>query len=250
MWPFTPNKLGDVARVSADSCGLLLILAGSLWGITVGSWLLGNMGGVLGLLAGALWGFHVAEGCAYFLKPREDDEAEVFRKTQTTTFAQPEKAPLSSRRWPRLSRILSRKPMKSSPPDSYGSFTLEEVHHHLKTINSNLWRELRTGVLSGCFAGLHSVRLSPSDESLDWREANRRTVSALRRFETTTSHKERRASLIEALERIGQKLLLVQKAALRKAERLSLEEEREVQKYESELWRLSRLDCLSSSHKS
>jgi hypothetical protein len=34
---------------------------------------------------------------------------------------------------------------------------------------------------------------------------------------------------------------------LRKADRLNVEEEREIQKNEAELWRLSRLDRLSSS---
>jgi hypothetical protein len=69
---------------------------------------------------------------------------------------------------------------------------------------------------------------------------NRRTVSALHRFETAKNEEERRASLNEALDRIGQKLLLVQKAALRKADRLNKEEEQAIQKNESELWRLSR----------
>jgi len=40
-------------------------------------------------------------------------------------------------------------------------------------------------------------------------------------------------------------LLLVQKAALRKADRLNKEEERAIQKNEAELWRLSRLARLS-----
>jgi hypothetical protein len=74
---------------------------------------------------------------------------------------------------------------------------------------------------------------------------NRRTVSALHRFETAKNEAERRASLSEALDRIGQKLLLVQKAALHKADRLNKEGERAIQKNEAELWRLSRFARLS-----
>ena len=233
----------------ANFCGLLLICTGSLWGVTVGSWLLGKMGGVLGLMAGALWGFHVAEGLALLLKSRKGGNAEAFEKTHVTIFAHTEKTPLSRSRWPRLSRILSRNPAKSSPSESHDSYSLEEIHDRLRAINSHLWREIRTGVFAGCFAGLYSVQLNQSEESLDWREVNRQTVAALNRFETVTTEEERRTSLIEALDRIGQKLQLVQKAALRKADKLSLEEEREIQKNEAELWRLFRLACLSSASK-
>jgi hypothetical protein len=61
------------------------------------------------------------------------------------------------------------------------------------------------------------------------------------------SEEERRASLNEALDRIGQKLLLVQKAAMRKADKLNQEEEQEIQKNEAELWRLSRFARTSTS---
>ena len=126
---------------------------------------------------------------------------------------------LSCRPW--LSRILGIKSDKSAPPESYDTYSLEEIHRRLKEINSQLWRELRIGVLSFCHAGLHSVRLDDAGQSLDWREVNRLTVSALHRFETATSDEDRRSSLMEALDRIGQKLQLVQKVALRQTDRLS-----------------------------
>ena len=239
-----PKKVRQTDQLFANICGLLFVGAGSLWGVTVGSWLLGSMGTVLGLMLGALWGFHVSEGCAFFLKTRKNMDTEAIE--QMTTLAHSEEILLSGSRWPRLSRIFGRKPARLSPPDCYDSCNLEEIHRRLRTVNSHLWKELRTGVFSSCHAGLYSVRLNNSEESLDWREVNRRTVAALHRFETATTNKERRASLVEALDRIGQKVQLVQKAALRKADRLSSEEEQELQKNQAELWRLSRLERLSS----
>lgn len=230
----------------ADLCGLLFIVSGSLWGVTVGSWLLGSIGGVLGLMLGALWGFHVAEGCSCLLKPWARETTEALQQSHMTILDHPERIRSSGSGWPRLTGILNRQPAKAPQNGSYDSCSLGEVHSRLKAINSNLWRELRTGVLSSCHAGLFTVRLNNSEKSPDWREVNRRTVAALHRFETATTDQERRASLIEALERIGQKVQLVHRAALRKAERLNSEEEHEIRKNEAELWRLSRLDCLSS----
>jgi hypothetical protein len=200
MRSLSPKKSRETDQALANLCGLLFICAGSLWGFVIGSWLLGNVGGVLGLT-----------------------------------------------KWPRLSSIFSRKPARSSPPDSHDLCNLDEIHRRLKAINSHIWRELRRGVLSGCYAGLYSVQLDEAKESLDWREVNRRTVAALHQFETATTDDKRRASLTEALGLIGQKLVLVQKAALRKADKLNMEEEREIQKNEAELWRLSRLECLDPS---
>jgi hypothetical protein len=230
----------------ANLCGLLFIVSGSLWGLTVGSWLLGSIGSVLGLMLGALWGFHVAEGYSCILKPWARETTETRQKSHMTIVDHPERIGSSGSRWPRIMRILNRQPAKVAQKDSYDPCSLEEIHSRLKTINANLWRELRTGALSSCHAGLYTVRLNNSEESRDWREVNRRTVAALHRFETATTDQERRASLIEALDRIGEKLQLVHKAALRKADRLNSEEEREIRKNEAELWRLSRLDCLSS----
>ena len=230
----------------ADLCGLLLVCAGSLSGVSIGSWLLGSMGSLLGLMAGALWGFYMAEGFASLLKIRENLAPEALEQSHTTLVAHSEENLLSGSRWPRLSRIFGRKPARLSPTDPCDAYSLDEIHRRLKEINSNLWRQLRTGVLSSCHVGLYSVKLNHSEERLDWREVNRRTVAALHRFETATTDEERSASLTEALDRIGQKVQLVQKAALRKADRLNLEEEQEIQKNEAELWRLSRLDRLSS----
>ena len=161
--------------------------------------------------------------------------------------AQSEGTRLSGPRQPWFSRILGRKPVRPSSPESYSSYSFEEIHRRLRAMNSQLWKELRQGALSSCYAGLHTVDLEEKGESLDWREVNRRTVAALHRFDAATSDEERRASLNEALDRIGQKLILVQSAALRKADKLNSEEEREIQKNEAELWRLSRIDRLSSS---
>jgi len=61
------------------------------------------------------------------------------------------------------------------------------------------------------------------------------------------TEEERRASLNDALDRIGQKLLIVQKAAMRKADKLSQQEEQEIRKNEAELWRLSRFARTPSS---
>ena len=234
----------------ANLCGLLFIVSGSLWGVTVGSWLLGSVGGVLGLMLGALWGFHVAEGCSCLLKPWVRETTEAFQQSHMTILDHPERIGSSGSRWPWRTRILNRQPAKVPQDDSYDSCSLEEIHSRLKAINSNLWRELRTGALSSCHAGLYTVRLNNSENGPDWREVNRRTVAALNRFETATTDQERRTSLIDALDRIGQKVQLVHKAALRKADRLNLKEEREIRKNEAELWRLSRLDCLSSPQSS
>jgi hypothetical protein len=245
MWFLQPRNSGKTARILADFCGLFLICAGSLCGVSIGSCLLGSMGSVLGLMAGALWGFYMAEAFASLLKVWENVNTEALEQSHTTLVARSEKILSSGSRWPRLSRIFARKPARLSPPDSYDAYTLEDIHRRLKEINAELWHHLRTGVFSSCHAGLYSVKLNNSEESLDWRQVNRRTVAALNRFETATTDKERSASLNEALDRIGQKVQLVQKAALRKADRLNFEEAQEIQKNEAELWRLSRLDRLS-----
>ena len=227
-------------QLLADLFGLLLIFSGSLWGIAVGSYLNSGLGGLLGLVIGSLWGFQMAEECALFLKTQKGRSSEAYEKGLTTVLAQSEKAPLSGEKRPWLSRILGRKSAKAPLAETDDFYSLEEIHRRLKVINAEVWRELRLGVLSSCYAGLYSVQLAEAGERLDWQEVNRRTVSALHRFETAKNEEERRASLNEALDRIGQKLLLVQKAALRKADKLNKEEERAIQKNEAELWRLSR----------
>lgn len=232
---FTPRKESLIMnQVLANLCGLLFILLGSCWGAAVGSWLYGSLGAMLGLAIGSMWGYHVAEGYASLLSSQKENDKDGLL---VALLAQSENSPLSSSKRSWFARILGRKPIKPSFPESY---SLEEVHRRLKAINSQIWLELRQGVLSSCHAGLYSVLLEEKGESLDWREINRRTVAALHRFETAVSEKEQKASLNEALDRIGQKLLLVQKAAMRKADKLNQQEEQEIQKNEAELWRLSR----------
>ena len=232
---FIPQKEPSIMnQVLADFCGLLFILLGCLWGTAVGSWLYGSLGAMLGLIIGSIWGCHVAQGYGSLLNTQRKKKSDGL---PVALLAQSENPPLSSSKRSWFSKILGRKLVRPSFPESYG---LDEIHRRLKTINSRIWLELRQGVLSSCHAGLYSVQIQERGEPLDWREINRLTVAALHRFETAMNDEERRASLNEALDRIGQKLLLVQKAAMRKADRLNQEEEQVIQKNEAELWRLSR----------
>jgi hypothetical protein len=232
---FIPRKVSAIMnQVLANLCGLLFILLGSCWGAAVGWWLYRSLGAMLGLTIGSMWGYHLAEGYASLLCTQKENDNDALL---VTLLAQSENQPLSATKRSWFSRILGRKPVKPSLPESY---SLEEIHQRLKAINSQIWLELRQGVLSSCHAGLHSVQLEERGEPLDWREINRLTVAALHRFETAMDDEERRASLNDALDRIGQKLLLVQKAAMRKADKLNQQEEQEIQKNEAELWRLSR----------
>jgi len=238
-----------MGQVLADLCGLLFILTGSLWGIAAGFSLYGTLGTILGLAAGAAWGFHLAEGFALLIRSRISEDNQSLAEGYVSLFGESEKTPVSGSKRNWFSRILGRKPSKSTPPqpEATAFITLEEIHRRLKVINSQLWWELRQGSLSSCHAGLYSVHLQEAGEKLNWREINRKTVAALHRFVTATNDDECRASLNEALDRVGQKLLLVQKAALRKADKLNTEEEQAIQKIEAELWRLSRAARLSPS---
>lgn len=221
-------------RALANLFGLLFIFLGSLWGTAVGSFLYGSLGGILGVAIGSMWGYHVAEGYASLLS------TQIINKNDglpVTILTQSKSPPLSSSKRSWISKILRRKKVKPSFPESY---SLKDIHRRLRSINSQIWLELRQGALSSCHAGLYSVQLEERGEPLDWREINRRTVAALHRFETATNDDERRISLNEALDCLGQKLLLVQIAAMRKADRLNRQEEQEIQKNEAELWRLSR----------
>jgi hypothetical protein len=117
---------------------------------------------------------------------------------------------------------------------------LKEIHLALKRINSHIWRELRVGALAGCHALLYTVRLEEGGEVLDWREVNRRLVSSLHGFETAATDNERHRSLMEALDRIGQKLHIVKEVTALKGDAIQKERE-ELERNEAELWRLSRL---------
>jgi hypothetical protein len=136
--------------------------------------------------------------------------------------------------------MFRRSPARPRSQGAAESPSLEEIHQRVRALNARLWKELRTGVLAGCYVGLYHVRLGSPLHSPDWREVNRKTVSALHRLETARSDEERCQSLSEALETIRQKLQLVKKAAWSKAARLCPEEERELQRNEMELQRLSR----------
>jgi hypothetical protein len=126
--------------------------------------------------------------------------------------------------------------------------SLEKIHDCLKKTNAGLWRELRGGALAGCYVGLYSVRLNYGSNESDWRELNRKTVSCLRGFTIAQSDKQRHSYLEQALERIAQKLGLVQLALKRKADTPTMEESRTIQSYQAELYRLSCL--LGACHQS
>jgi hypothetical protein len=118
---------------------------------------------------------------------------------------------------------------------------LEEIYGYLNKINSQLWRQLRTGVLSGCHALLYTVVLCELGEQLGWRDVNRKAVAALHRFKTATTEGERSASLEDALKCVSQKLFIAKCAGLQKAETLERDEKEAVFESEAELLRLSRL---------
>jgi len=133
------------------------------------------------------------------------------------------------------------------PPDGRGSHqaagpepALDAIHLALKRINCRIWRELRVGALAGCHALLYTVCLEEGGVLLDWREANRRLVSSLHGFETASTDNERYMSLTEAIDRIGQKLQIINEVAALKADAIS-EEHGEFVQNDAELWRLSRL---------
>jgi hypothetical protein len=125
--------------------------------------------------------------------------------------------------------------------------SLERIHYCLKKINSRLWRELRNGSLTSCYVGLYNVGCQNIKKDRDWREVNRRTVSSLNRFATSTTEKERHVCLQEALRRIGHKLFLVQLALKKKTDRPTMEEKCTIQSFETELRHLSCL--LGAIHK-
>jgi hypothetical protein len=118
---------------------------------------------------------------------------------------------------------------------------LEEIHRYLSKINSQLWSQLRTGVLSGCHALLYTVVLCNNGEKLEWREVNRKAVAALHHFTTVTTESERCASLEDALKCVSQKLTIAKHAGLQKAETLERDEKEAIFASEAELLRLSRL---------
>jgi len=130
---------------------------------------------------------------------------------------------------------------KMCQQDFQACASLEEIYGYLSKINSHLWRQLRTGVLSGCHALLYTVVLCELGEKLGWRDVNRKAVAALHRFNTAATEYERCASLQDALTSVSQKVFIAKYAALQKAETLERDEEEAIVASEAELLRLSRL---------
>ena len=130
---------------------------------------------------------------------------------------------------------------KMCQQDLQSCASLEEIHGYLSRINAHLWRQLRTGVLSGCHALLYTVVRYELGEKLGWRDVNRRAVAALHRFNTAATEYGRYASLQDALKCVSQKVSIAKYAGLKKAETLERDEKEAIFAVEAELLRLSRL---------
>lgn len=126
--------------------------------------------------------------------------------------------------------------------------SLEEIHGCLSKINAHLWRQLRTGVLSGCHALLYTVVLCELGEKLGWRDVNRKAVTALHHFKSAATESERRASLEDALKCVSQKVSIAKHVGLQKGETLERDEKEALFESAAEILRLSRL-LRSSSHR-
>jgi hypothetical protein len=171
------------------------------------------------MIAGRIQSFHLAENLPGTSRD-ENHTRENIKSSQLPIFSQGNTRKLSEHN-----------------PDE--NCRLNEGHYCLRTINARLWKQLRVGALRGCYAGLSIIVIEQDGKLLNWRDVNRKTVSALHRFETVITDTERRIMLREALERISQKLLLVIKSALRKGSRLNFEEAGEIRTIEIELTRIS-----------
>jgi hypothetical protein len=136
---------------------------------------------------------------------------------------------------------------KMCQQDLQSRASLEEIHGYLSKINTYLWRQLRTGVLSGCHALLYTVVLCELGEKLGWRDVNRKAVAGLHHFKSAATESERRASLEDALKCVSQKLSIAKHAGLQKAETLARDEKKAIFESEAEILRLSRV-LRSSSH--
>jgi hypothetical protein len=222
-----------------DFLGLLIIGAGTVWGFAFGLWVLGNPGGLMGVVVGAALGFRLADDCALTLKWLSGRSQEALGEEVSALLSPVRDPHFASAKRPWFTRLWRKETRTPPTDDAQVCASLEEIHRSLKRINARLWKELRNGVLASCHAGLYSVHVDEAGELLDWREVNRRTVSALRRFETATREEERCSSLKESMDRIGQKLFIVQRAAIRKSDTLAGDEKQELQRNEAELWRLS-----------
>jgi hypothetical protein len=229
-----------MAQLFINVLGLFFVATAVASGFGLGTWLSGETGGLLGVAAGAVWGFRLAADCGGVLH-RQVGSTRTLREGQVAAFADSARSSLpgSKKLWcTRLKKGQSTGTLTSRHNQRHD---LRAVHEALTAVNSRLWRELRVGTLAGCHALLYTVRLEEGGEILDWRAVNRRLLSCLRRSERATTDGERHANLVEALDRLGQKLLIVKQVAAVKADTLAREEEEELQRNEAELWRLSRL---------
>ena len=219
--------------------GLLFVIAATGSGLALGSALAGELGGLVGIAAGAAWGFRLAADFARLLK-QDKRRTRILREGRFAVLSESNHSHPSHPRHASLRR-RQRSPRAMGSNLAAGQEPgLKEIHLALRTINSHIWRELRVGALAGCHALLYTVRLEEGGEALDWRTVNRRVVSSLRGFETAATDKARHGSLMEALDRIGQKLHIVKEVAALKADSIR-EEREELERNEAELWRLSRL---------
>jgi len=229
-----------MAQVFINLVGLFFVATAVASGFGLGTWLYDEIGGLLGVAAGAVWGFRLAADCGGLLR-QQVGSTRTLREGEVAVLSDSARSSStgSKKFWfRRLRKGQSIVPANSKRNQRQG---LKEIHEALTTINSRLWRELRLGTLAGCHALLYTVRLEEGGELLDWRAVNRRLLSCLRRFERATTDRERHASLIEALDRVDQKLHIVRQVAAIKADTPAPEEQEELQQNEAELSRLSRL---------
>ncbi|MBW1979922.1 MAG: hypothetical protein JRJ12_01765 [Deltaproteobacteria bacterium] len=122
----------------------------------------------------------------------------------------------------------------AAAPNCPDRHRLQEIHGLLKSLNSSLWQELRNGELSLCQPLLHTMTITDDDKQLDWRQINKRLVSALHRFDTATTDRDKQDSLNEAVHWLHQKIFLVRRVALLKGE-LSSGEEKKLTRVQVEL---------------
>jgi hypothetical protein len=227
-------------HVFINVIGLLFIATAVASTFGLGTWLCGEIGGLLGVAAGAVWGFRLAADCGGLLR-QQLGNTRTLREGQVAAFSDSAGSSLPDSKTLRFRRRNKGQSPVTADSTHTQRHDLREIHEALTAINARLWRELRVGTLARCHALLYTIQLEEGGEFLDWRAVNRRLLSCLRRFETATTDGERHASLVEALDRVGQKLHIVKQVAAIKAETSLRGEQEELQGNEAELWRLSRL---------
>jgi hypothetical protein len=221
--------------------GLLFVATAVAAGFGLGTWLYGEIGGLLGVGVGAVWGFRLAADCGELLR-QQLRNTRTLRQGHVAVFSDSARfSPPAGSKPSWFRRLKKRQSAVTANSRQNRQQDLKEIHEALTAINARLWKDLRGGTLAGCHALLYTVQLKEGGEFLDWRAVNRRFLSCLRHFERATTDRERHASLVEALDRMGQKLHIVKQVAAIKADTSAREEQDELQQKEAELWRLSRL---------